>query len=276
MAKRTNKDIILGSGKVYLKEYTGNTLPAVTDICTDTYLLGYIKGGATLTYSETTYEEKDDLGYVRKIITTDEEAKLKLGLITWNGATLANLVDRCGVTEADGIRTTRIGGAGNAQGKNYVVCFHHEDQKDGDIWVMITGRNTAGLSLSWSTGAGTNAEPEFTAMPHDSDGTLIEYIEQITEITPVLTMSDSTLSMAVGDEQDISVSITPAAVEALCGNKVTWSAKASTEGTVVIGSSHTDECHVRAVSASITTVTASIVYAGKTYTADCVITITST
>ena len=272
--KRTKKDIVLGSGKVYLMEYVG-TLPELVTICTDTYLLGYIKGGATLTYTETTYEEKDDLGYVRKIITTDEEAKLKLGLITFNGATLANLVDRCVVTEADGIRTAKIGGAGNAQGKNYVLCFHHEDQKDGDIWVMIVGRNTAGLSLAWSAGAGTNIEPEFSALPHDSDGTLIEYVEQVTELVPVLTMTPATLDMTVGSEEDIAVTIAPAAVAALCDNKVKWTASALTEGTVVLGGSHTTECHVRAVSTSITTVTASIVYAGKTYSADCTIRITS-
>lgn len=272
--KRTKKDIVLGSGKVYLMEYVG-TLPELVTICTDTYLLGYIKGGATLTYTETTYEEKDDLGYVRKIITTDEEAKLKLGLITFNGATLANLVDRCVVTEADGIRTAKIGGAGNAQGKNYVLCFHHEDQKDGDIWVMIVGRNTAGLSLAWSTGAGTNIEPEFSALPHDSDGTLIEYVEQVTELVPVLTMTPATLDMTVGSEEDIAVTIAPAAVAALCDNNVKWTASASAEGTVVLGGSRTTECHVRAVSTSITTVTASIVYAGKTYSADCTIRITT-
>lgn len=275
MAKRTNKDIILGSGRVYLKEYNG-TMPTVSEICVDQYLLGYIKGGATLTYSETTYEEKDDLGYVRKIITTDEEAKLKLGLITFNGATLKNLVDRCGVTEADGIRTTKIGGAGNAQGRNYVVCFHHEDQADGDIWIMIEGRNTAGLSLAWSTGAGTIAEPEFTALPHDNGGTLIEYIEQITDIVPTLTMVPTTKNMTVGDEDDISVTIAPASVAALVENKVSWSAHAATEGTVILSSSHTDECHVKAVSTSITTVTASIVYAGRTYSANCVINISPT
>lgn len=178
MAKRTSKQIVLGSGKAYLMEYS-NSLPTTDSICVDANLLGYIKGGATLSYTETTYEEKDDLGYVRKIITTDEEAKLKLGLITWNGATLTKLVDRGSSTESNGVRTTKLGGAGNAQGKNYVLCFHHEDQTDGDIWVMIVGRNTAGLSLAWATGAGTNIEPEFTAQPHDSDGTLIEFIEEI-------------------------------------------------------------------------------------------------
>jgi hypothetical protein len=180
MSKRTTKNITLGSGKVYLIEYTG-IMPETAEICTDANLLGYIKGGATLSYTETTYEEKDDLGYVRKIITTDEEAKMKLGLITWNGTTLTKLADRAKTSEdaETGIRTTKIGGAGNAQGKAWVLCFHHEDKKDGDIWVMIAGRNTAGLSLAWATGAGTQIEPEFTAQPHDADGTLIEFIEEI-------------------------------------------------------------------------------------------------
>lgn len=180
MAKRTTKNITLGSGKAYLMEYDG-TMPTTSQICVEANLLGYIKGGATLTYTETTYEEKDDLGYVHKIITTEEEAKMKLGLITWNGTTLTKFVDRGNTTEdaQNGIRTTKIGGAGNAQGKSYVLCFLHEDQKDGNVWVMITGRNTAGLSLAWGTGAGTVVEPEFTAQPHDSDGTLIEFIEEI-------------------------------------------------------------------------------------------------
>ena len=276
MAKRTNKNIILGSGEIFLKEYNRNQpLPGVADICVDQYRLGYIKGGATLSYTETTYEEKDDLGYVRKIITTEEEAKFKLGLITWNGETLTKLLDRGSVTEADGVRTTKLGGAGNAQDKNYVLCFHHIDQKDGDIWVLLVGRNTAGLSLAWSTGAGTQVDPEFTAMPHDTDGTLIEYIEQITDITPTITLADSTVSLTVGDETDLSVTITPASVAAICENKVKWTASAGSADKIVLGGGHTTECHVRAVGTGSATVTASIVYAGITYSAACDVTITS-
>ena len=276
MAKRTSKDIILGSGEIYLKEYNANQpMPGTADICVEQYRLGYIKGGATLSYTETTYEEKDDLGYVRKIITTDEEAKFKLGLITWNGEVLTKLIDRGTTSEADGIRTTKIGGKGNAQDKNYVLCFHHTDQKDGDIWVLLVGRNTAGLSLAWSTGAGTQIEPEFTAMPHDSDGTLIEYIEQITDITPTITLADSAISLTVGGETDLSVTIAPASVAAICGTKVQWTASAGSEDKIVLGGGHTTECHIRAIGTGVAAVTASIVYAGITYSAACEVTITS-
>lgn len=178
MAKRDGKTITLGSGKLYLMAFS-DTMPTVDALCVDNNLLGYIKGGAALEYTQETYEEKDDLGYVSKIITTSEEALLKCGLITWNGTTLTKLVDRATSSEASGKRTTKIGGAGNAQGGYYAICFMHEDKTDGNLWVLIKGRNTAGFTLTFSAEEGTLVEPEFKALPHDDNGTLIELIEEI-------------------------------------------------------------------------------------------------
>lgn len=184
MAKRDKNVITLGSGKIYLQTFS-SSMPTVDTICTAENLLGYIKGGASLEYTEETYEEKDDLGIVSKIITTSEEAILRCGLLTWNGTTLASLIDRCDTSEASGKRTTKIGGAGNAQGGYYAICFAHEDPIDGNVWILIKGRNTAGATLTFATDAGTVVEPEFKAMPHDSDGTLVELIEEIpTSPTP--------------------------------------------------------------------------------------------
>lgn len=181
MAKRAPENITLGSGKAYIAEYDASTgMPSHTEICTDKNLLGHIQGGAELTYTEETHEEKDDLGYVTKVVTTSEEAILKLGLLTWNGVTLQKLADRCKVTEGDGIRTINIGGVGNAQGKEWVVCFAHEDKKDGNLWVLVRGRNNAGMTLTFAVDAGTKLEPEFKALPHDDNGTLITIIEETT------------------------------------------------------------------------------------------------
>lgn len=178
MAKRDKSTITLGSGKIYLEAFS-DTMPTVDTLCVDDNLLGYIKGGAALEYTEETYEEKDDLGYVSKIITTSEEAILKCGLLTWNGTTLKKLIDRCTSTEEAGKRTTKIGGAGNAQGGYYAICFKHEDAVDGNLWILIKGRNTAGATLTFAADEGTVVEPEFKAMPHDDNGTLIELIEEI-------------------------------------------------------------------------------------------------
>ena len=179
--KRTEPDkIALGSGKAYVMEYNASTgIPSETDICKPENLLGKIKSGAQLTYTAETHEEKDDLQTVSKIVIVAEEALLKLGLITFNGKTLAKLADRCKTTESGGKRITKIGGVGNAQGKEWVFCFHHEDAVDGDIWVIVRGPNQAGLTLTYAVDAGTVLEPEIKAQPQDDDGTLITYIEEI-------------------------------------------------------------------------------------------------
>lgn len=182
MAKGTKDKITLGSGIPYIAEYDAATgMPDVKTICTEENRLGYCKGGAELSYNEETYEEKDDLGYVSKVITTSEEALLKLGLLTFNGDTVKKLADRCTVTEdkTAGTRTIHIGGAGNTQGKEWVVCFFHEDKKDGNLWVLIRGRNTAGFKLTFAAESGSVVEPEFKALPQDDKGTLITLIEEI-------------------------------------------------------------------------------------------------
>ena len=186
MSKRTGDPITLGSGKVYLEEYT-DTMPdfeAIKALCVKEKRLGLIKGGASLAYTEETYEEKDDLGLASKIITTKEEVKFKCGLITWTGKTINVLVDRSKTEDKTGYRVTKIGGAGNAKGKYYVLVFHHEDKTDGDLWVAIVGRNTVGLSLTFASESGSLVEPEFTAKPHDDDGTLVAIYEELDTTTP--------------------------------------------------------------------------------------------
>lgn len=179
MAKRDKDTITIGSCKVFLKAVE-DEMPTREDLFKEENRLGYVKGGAALEYTQETYEEKDDLGYVSKIITVSEEVLVKLGLITWNGEVLQVLVDRCTVTEGEGFRTIKIGGAGNAQGKYYALGLQHEDEQDGDLFVIIKGRNTAGVTLTLATDAGTLLEPEFKAVPHDDAGTLVELIEETT------------------------------------------------------------------------------------------------
>lgn len=182
MANRDNKNITLGSGKIYAAVFDSKKF-TVDDVCKTENLLGYIKGGAALQYTAEYFEEKDDLGIVSKVIPTSETASLKCGLITWNGETLQKLVDRCKVTTADGKRTVKIGGHGNAQSQTYAICFHHEDETSGDLWVLIKGHNTAGFTITYSMDAGSLIEPEFKALPHDTEGTLIQLIEEAATTT---------------------------------------------------------------------------------------------
>lgn len=174
-----NEKIVLGSGKIYCVEYAG-TIPENATIETEENRLGYVQGGATLEYAPTFYEAKDDLGYVSKTILTEEEAKLKSGIMTFNGETLTKLCTTGRVTETENTRTVLIGGAGNQDGKSYIIRFVHSDPVEGDIRVTIVGRNEAGFSLSFAKDKETVIDAEFKALAKiDSDGTLIKYEETI-------------------------------------------------------------------------------------------------
>ncbi len=174
-----SKRITLGSGKLYLTMFE-DTIPDTEEICVDDNLLGYIQGGATLEYKPTFYEAKDDLGYVVKTIITEEEATLKSGVLTFNGATLDKLCDTARIEEdsAKKLRIVKFGGIGNAKRAKYLICFHHEDPIDGDIWVIIVGNNQAGFSLAFAKDKETVIDAEFKALAQDDEGTLIKYIEE--------------------------------------------------------------------------------------------------
>lgn len=174
-----SEKIVLGSGKLYVLEYSG-TIPEDTTIEAADNLIGYIQGGATLSYTPTFYEAKDDLGYVSKKFLTEEEAVLKSGIMTWNGNTLKKLCSTARVTDADNLRTVKIGGISNYDGKKYVIHFLHEDETDGDIRVTIVGSNDAGFEMAFAKDKETVINAEFKAQPQDSEGTLITYKEEIT------------------------------------------------------------------------------------------------
>lgn len=172
--------IVLGSGKLYIMEFTG-TIPDDLSIETEDNLLGLIQGGATLEYKPTYYEAKDDLGLVSKTILTEEEVVLRSGIMTWCGKTLAKLCSTARITEANGRRTVKIGGVGNQDGKRYVLRFLHEDPVDGDIRVTIVGNNQAGFTLAFVKDQETVIDAEFKALPMDDEGTKIIYEEEIPE-----------------------------------------------------------------------------------------------
>lgn len=178
--KRNGEVITLGSGDLMIKEYDGE-MPKYSDFDPSTDLLGRIQGGATIEYKGTWYETKDDSGKVVKTIITEEEATLKSGVLTWNGKTLAKLCATARVTDDNttGIRTVKIGGVGNNNGKSYAICFHHTDKTDGDVYIVVRAVNQGGFSLAFVKDKETVIDAEFKCLPQDDEGTLIEYVEQI-------------------------------------------------------------------------------------------------
>lgn len=181
MGKRSKETITLGSGKLYSIEYTG-TIPTNTEIEKAENILGYIQKGASLDYKPEFYEAEDDLGIVKKQILTKEEVTFKSGILTWNAETLKKLVATGRITEdaESSLRTIKIGGINNNDGKQYIFHFVHEDKKDGNVRITIVGQNTAGFSLAFAKDAETVIDAEIKALPSDNEGTLIIFQEDYT------------------------------------------------------------------------------------------------
>ena len=185
--KGTKEKVTLGSGKLYMAEFTGDL---AEDFATILELLmtpenhaGWIKGGASVEYKPTMTQEKDDLGHVVKEILTDEEATFKSGLFTWNGETLAKFTATAEITiekkNGKTYRRLKIGGTGNDDGKQYAILFVHEDPVEGNCYLLVVGRNTAGFTITFAADSATVIDAEFTCKPHDERGTLIEFVEEI-------------------------------------------------------------------------------------------------
>jgi hypothetical protein len=172
------KRIVLGSGKLYCAEFSGE-IPTDTELETDANILGLISGGASVKYESESYEAKDDLGIVVKKRLTSETVTLESGIITWNGNTLSKLCSTARVTEAGGKRTVKIGGSANQNGKSYVIRFVHTDSEDGTIRVTIVGTAESGFEFSFKPDEETTIDATFTALPSDDAGTLLIFEETI-------------------------------------------------------------------------------------------------
>ena len=182
MPKRSNETITLGSGKLFCMEVPANgELPADADIEKDENRLAWIKGGASLEYAGEFYDAKDDLGMVSKRKLTTEEVKLISGIMTWNGDVLKKLCSTARVSEADGVRTVKIGGTANDDGKAYIFHFLHEDKVDGNVRITMIGQNTSGFTLAFAADAETVIDAEFSAVSGklDNEGTLVIIKEEI-------------------------------------------------------------------------------------------------
>lgn len=173
------KNVVLGSGKLYVAEFTG-TMPEDAAFEVAANELGAISGGASINYTPSFYEAKSDDGTVVKRVITEEKATLKSGVMTWNANTLAKLSATAVVTEDNTAhtRTIKIGGAARYDGKKYAVRFVHTDS-DGTIRVTVVGQNQSGWEIAFAKDKETVVNAEFAALPMDNDGTLIEYKESI-------------------------------------------------------------------------------------------------
>ena len=176
------EEYTLGSGDLFIKEYTAGSSVTAEDVITNGERLGEIKGGASLEYTVETKEDSSDLGRTKIFIISKEDVVLKSGVMTWNGKTLEKLCQTAVVTENKEAkkRTIKIGGLSHAANKSYAVAFQYKGDGKKGLTVLIVGKNTAGFTVSFSSDNATVIDAEFKAQALDNDGTLVVIEETMT------------------------------------------------------------------------------------------------
>lgn len=186
MTRLNQNAITVGSCDVYIEKYEkGAEVPDdPRTVCKADNKLAHTKGGCQVILSKETKTFKDDFERVSKSIIISTDLKVKLGLLAWNGDSLAKLEASAetSVDDATGLRCTKLGGKSYDDGATYLVVLHHIDSVDGDCWWMFTGKNTAGIDITYDTENESKVEPEFSGdvLP---DGHLIYFYEQVKEAT---------------------------------------------------------------------------------------------
>ena len=177
----STEEYTLGSGDLFIKEYTAGTAVTAEDVITTGERLGEIKGGASLEYTTETKEDSSDLGRTKIVIISKEDVVLKSRVMTWNGKTLEKLCQTARVTKSvdNKKRTIKIGGLANAANKSYAVAFQYKGDGKKGLTVLIVGKNTAGFTVSFSSDNATVIDAEFKAQALDNDGTLVVIEETI-------------------------------------------------------------------------------------------------
>ncbi|WP_312047583.1 hypothetical protein [Anaerotignum sp.] len=171
--------ILLGSGDVFCLEYI-DTIPEYAEIETKENLLAEIQGGVVINYDVEWYDAEVDSGRVSKSFIKKETAVLKTGIATLNGNTIKKLCSTARVTEdkEKKTRTVKIGGAGNFDGKKYLIHFLHKDAADGNVRVTIVGNNQAPIEFAFAKDKETVVNTEFKATALDDEGTLVIFNEE--------------------------------------------------------------------------------------------------
>lgn len=174
--------VIMGAGKWYLKPYTDGEELDLSAVAVPENLLGYTQGGATVSYTPTTYTIEDDIGMVKRTFMTAASALMKTGLLTFNTERLAALLSVGQLTQnTKGNKNILKLGGGRAELKRFMVVFEYEKDKEKGLYLRIgmIATNTAAMELAFTKDKETVPDIEFTADTNGVDDTILVIEEDI-------------------------------------------------------------------------------------------------
>lgn len=168
--------VTLGAGKWYATPWTSGAID-LTTLCTETNLIGYTSGGATLTYTPETYTIEDDIGMVHRTFMTKGSATMSTGLLTFDVASLAALQSVGTLTTANDTTTLKLSGGREALKKFSVAFVYTDPDTDATTTIGMIATNTAPLELAFAKDSETIVNIEFTAESNGVDDTIVTIVD---------------------------------------------------------------------------------------------------
>lgn len=163
--------IAIGSVDIYMQEFTGTSvddIPTDSEIETEANLIGRTKDGGSIEYITTYYTAKSDDGKASRTELQDDTASISFGLITWNGDTVAKIVETAESSVKNGKRRTLIGGVANKNDKIYLIRALHKDKVKGDVRYTLIGKNVSGFAAAYKPGQESTITPKIDAEAFDN------------------------------------------------------------------------------------------------------------
>lgn len=167
-----SKDMLLGSGDLYIINYTGGEIPADATIEVAGNMIGGIKGGATVSYTPTIYSVSDDMRRMKKSLITAEEATFKTGYLSFDLGEIAKIALGSNLQQTyDGTKSTLSVGGGQTISE-YLLRFVHTMGNGKKVRITMIGTPVSGFELAFSPENESVINAEFSAVPMNAQGQL--------------------------------------------------------------------------------------------------------
>lgn len=163
------KDMLLGSGDLYIVAYEGS-IPADGTIEASENMIGGIKGGATISYTPTIYSVSDDMRRMKKSLITAEEATFKTGYLSFDLGEIAQIALGSHLETYGGKSTLAVGGGQTIT--EYLLRFVHTMGNGKKVRVSMIGTPVSGFELAFSPENESVINAEFSAVPMNAQGHL--------------------------------------------------------------------------------------------------------
>lgn len=140
-------EIMLGSGEIYMMEFTGEKIPDHATLEADDNNVGYCNSGFKIDYKPKKYDVKNQYGRVVKSFITDEQISVKTGIITWDLDKLA-LLSTAKITEDTEKKIKKLTFGGGGSLKTVLLRFVH-DENGKKLRFTMVGQGGNGFGLDF-------------------------------------------------------------------------------------------------------------------------------